>query len=75
MNDPYLNELKNDFIKYSSQLKKLRKELLKANSSEAQSKIIKQIDIIAKEMEKNQKRDKAIIVSLYRKKGLEYDNR
>ena len=55
MNDPYLNDLKNDFVKYSSQLKKLRKELLKANSSEAQSKIIKQIDIIAKEMEKNQK--------------------
>ena len=55
MNDPYLNELKSDFVKYSSQLKKLRKELLKANSSEAQSKIIKQIDIIAKEMEKNQK--------------------
>lgn len=69
MNDPYLNELKNDFIKYSSQLKKLRKELLKANSSEAQSKIIKQIDIIAKEMEKNQKQATKVTKSRLKEKS------
>ena len=69
MNDPYLNELKNDFIKYSSQLKKLRKELLKANSSEVQSKIIKQIDIIAKEMEKNQKQATKVTKSRLKEKS------
>lgn len=50
----YLDELKSDFARYTSQIKKLRKELLKANSEE-QPKIIRQIDLIAKEMEKNQK--------------------
>lgn len=50
----YLDELKSDFARYTGQIKKLRKELLKANS-EKQSKIIRQIDLIAKEMEKNQK--------------------
>ena len=69
MNDPYLNELKNDFVKYSSQLKKLKKELLKANSSEAQSKIIKQIDIIAKEMEKNQKQATKVTKSRLKEKS------
>jgi len=69
VNDPYLNELKNDFVKYSSQLKKLRKELLKANSSEAQSKIIKQIDIIAKEMEKNQKQATKVTKSRLKEKS------
>ncbi len=54
MNDPYLNDLKNEFRKYSSELKILKKNLLKSNSSEEQSKIIKKIDDIAKEMEKNQ---------------------
>ncbi|PIW32293.1 MAG: hypothetical protein COW27_04640 [Nitrosopumilales archaeon CG15_BIG_FIL_POST_REV_8_21_14_020_37_12] len=51
----YLDELKRDFAKYSSQIKKLKKELLKANS-EKQPEIIRQIDLIAKEMEKNQKK-------------------
>ncbi len=55
MNDPYLNDLKNEFRKYSSELKILKKNLLKSNSSEEQSKIIKKIDSIAKEMEKNQR--------------------
>ncbi|MDH5666266.1 MAG: hypothetical protein OEY10_08215 [Nitrosopumilus sp.] len=55
MNDPYLDELKNDFENYSEQLKKLKKRLLKTNSTEAQSKIIKQIDSIANKMENNQK--------------------
>ena len=54
MRDPYLDELKNDFEGYSNQLKKLQKKLLKTNSEE-QSKIIKQIDSIAKKMENNQK--------------------
>lgn len=69
MNDPYLNELRNDFVKYSSKLKKLRKELLKANSSEAQAKIIKQIDIIAKEMEKNQKQATKVTKSRLKEKS------
>jgi len=55
MNDPYLNELRDDFEDYSNQLKKLKKKLLKAKSSEVQAKIIKQIDSIATKMENNQK--------------------
>ena len=55
MDDPYLNELKYDFDSYSSQLKKLKTKLLKANSAEQQSKIVKQIDSIANKMENNQK--------------------
>ena len=54
MDDPYLNDLKNEFRKYSAELKILNKNLLKSNSSEEQSRIIKKIDSIAKEMEKNQ---------------------
>jgi hypothetical protein len=55
MNDPYLNDLKVEFDGYSNQLKKLKKKLLKSNSIEDQSKIIKQIDSIANKMENNQK--------------------
>jgi len=55
MNDPYLDELKNDFEGYSNQLKKLKKKLLKTKSIELQAKIIKQIDSIANKMENNQK--------------------
>ncbi len=55
MDDPYLDELKSDFRNYSDQLKKLKKKLLKTNSSELQTKIIKQIDSIANKMENNQK--------------------
>jgi hypothetical protein len=54
MDDPYLNDLKDEFKKYSLELKTLNKKLLKSNSSEEQSRIIKKIDTIAKEMEKNQ---------------------
>ena len=36
MNDPYLDELKNDFKNYSEQLKKLKNKLLKTNSTEVQ---------------------------------------
>ena len=55
MDDPYLNELKEDFMSYSNQLKKLKIKLLKTNSRELQAKIIKQIDTIANKMENNQK--------------------
>jgi hypothetical protein len=55
MRDPYLDELRNDFDKYSNQLKKLKKKLLKTNSLEEQAKIIKQLDSIANKMENNQK--------------------
>ncbi len=55
MQDPYLDELKNDFNKYSNELKKLKKKLLKTKSSEEQKKIIKRIDSIASKMENNQK--------------------
>jgi hypothetical protein len=55
MDDPYLNELKDDFDAYTNQLIKLKSKLLKANSIEQQSKIIKQIDSIANKMENNQK--------------------
>lgn len=55
MQDPYLDELKYEFQDYSNQLKKLKKKLLKTKTAESQAKIIKQIDIIAKKMEINQK--------------------
>jgi len=55
MDDPYLNELRDDFEGYSNQLKKLKKKLLKAKSSEVQAKIIKQIDSIGIKMENNHK--------------------
>lgn len=63
MDDPYLDELKNDFRDYSEQLKKLKKKLLKTNSIELQSKIIKQIDSIANKMENNQKQSVKVIKS------------
>ena len=55
MDDPYLNDLRGEFNSYSNQLKKLKKKILKTNSTEDQLKIIKQIDLIAKKMENNQK--------------------
>jgi len=55
MRDPYLDELKDDFDGYSNQIKKLQKKLLKTNSADTQSKIIKQIDSIANKMENNQR--------------------
>ena len=56
MDDPYLNELRDDFKEYSNRLKKLKMKLLKANSPEIQAKIIKEIDSIANKMEDNQRR-------------------
>ena len=55
MRDPYLDELKSEFNKYTNDLKKLKKKLLKTDSSQEQEKIIRQIDNIAKQMENNQK--------------------
>lgn len=63
MKDSYLDELKNEFNEYSSELKKMRKILLKSNSSEEQSEIILKIDRIAKEMEKNQRQSVKVIKS------------
>lgn len=69
MKDPYLDELKNDFNKYSSDLKKLKKKLLKASPQE-QGKIIKQIDNIAKQMEKNQKQSTKVTKSRIKERRL-----
>ena len=55
MNDPYLNDLRDDFEGYSNQLKKLKAKLLKSDSPELQASIIKQIDSIANKMENNQR--------------------
>ncbi len=63
MNDPYLNELKNDFDAYENQLKKLKKKVLKAKSLEEQAKIIKKIDSIARVMEANQQQAKRVTKS------------
>ena len=63
MDDPYLNELKYDFDAYSNQLKKLKVKLLKTNSGEEQSKIIKQIDSIANKMENNQRQSAKVTKS------------
>ncbi|MDH3735568.1 MAG: hypothetical protein OEQ94_00930 [Nitrosopumilus sp.] len=48
MHDPYIDELKKEFDDLYDHLKKLKKKLLKAKSMETQSKIIKQVDSIAK---------------------------
>ena len=55
MDDPYLNDLRGEFNSYSNQLKKLKKKLLKTNSTDEQLKIIEQIDSLANKMENNQK--------------------
>ena len=55
MDDPYLNDLRGEFNSYSNQLKKLKKKLLKVDVIEEQTKIINQIDSLAKKMENNQK--------------------
>ena len=68
MDDPYLNDLKNEFREYSSELKILKKNLLKSNSPEEQSKIIKKIDSIAKEMEKNQRQSTRVTKSRLKEK-------
>ena len=69
MNDPYLNDLKNEFRRYSLELKILKKNLLKSNSFEDQSKIIKKIDNIAKNMEKNQRQSVKVTKSRLKEKS------
>ncbi|QLH03196.1 hypothetical protein C5F47_06365 [Nitrosopumilus cobalaminigenes] len=68
MDDPYLNELRDDFKGYSNQLKKLKKKLLKTNSPEMQAKIIKHIDSIANKMENNQKQSVKVTKSRIRER-------
>jgi len=68
MDDPYLNDLKKEFKGYSADLKRLKKKLLKSNSLEEQSGIIKKIDTIAKEMEKNQRQSVKVTKSRLKEK-------
>jgi len=63
LDDPYLDELKNEFKLYSFELKKLKQKLLKSNSTSDQSKIIKKMDIISTKMENNQKQSTKVIKS------------
>jgi len=70
MRDPYLDELRNDFDKYSNQLKKLKKKLLKINSSVEQARIIKQLDSIANKMENNQKQSVKVTKSRIKERKL-----
>jgi len=68
MDDPYLDELKNDFRDYSVELKKLKQKLLKSNSTLEQSRIVKKMDLISTKMENNQKQ--ATKVTKSRLKGM-----
>ena len=68
MDDPYLNDLRGEFNSYSNQLKKLKKKILKTNSTEDQSKIIKHIDSIAKKMENNQKQSVKVTKSILKER-------
>ncbi len=63
LDDPYLDELKNEFRRYTFELKKLKQKLLKSNSTSDQSKIIKKMDIISAKMENNQKQSTKVIKS------------
>jgi hypothetical protein len=63
MEDPYLDELKREFRKYSFELAKLKQKLLKTNSESEQSKIIKKIDSIATKMENNQRQSTKVTKS------------
>ena len=63
LDDPYLDELKNEFRRYSFELKKLKQKLLKSNSTSDQSKIIKKMDNISAKMENNQKQSTKVIKS------------
>jgi len=61
--DPYLDELKIEFRKYSTELKKFKQKLLKSNSSLEQLKIINKMDIISTKMENNQKQSTKVTKS------------
>jgi sugar-specific transcriptional regulator TrmB len=69
MDDPYLNDLKSEFREYSSELKILKKNLLKSNSPEEQAIIIKKIDSIARDMEKNQRQSVRVTKSRLKEKS------
>jgi len=70
MDDPYLNDLRGEFNSYSNQLKKLKKKLLKTNSSVEQARIIKQLDSIANKMENNQKQSVKVTKSRIKERKL-----
>ena len=70
MNDPYLNDLRDDFDGYSNQLKKLKAKLLKSDSPELQARIIKQIDSIANKMENNQRQSVKVTKSRIKERKL-----
>lgn len=61
--DPYLDDLKIEFNRYSAELRKLKKELLKSNSAAEQSKIIKKMDAISVKMGSNQKQSAKVTKS------------
>ena len=63
LDDPYLDELKNEFQQYSYELKKLKQKFLKSNSVSDQSKIIKKMDVISTKMENNQKQSTKVTKS------------
>ncbi len=63
LDDPYLDELKNEFRQYSNDLKKLKQKLLKSNSVSDQSQIIKKMDVISTKMENNQKQSTKVTKS------------
>ncbi len=63
LDDPYLDELKNEFQQHSYELKKLKQKLLKSNSVSDQSKIIKKMDVISTKMENNQKQSTKVTKS------------
>jgi len=63
LDDPYLDELKNEFRQHSYELKKLKQKLLKSNSVSDQSKIIKKMDVISAKMENNQKQSTKVTKS------------
>jgi hypothetical protein len=63
LDDPYLDELKNEFRQYSYELKKLKQKFLKTNSASDQSKIIKKMDVISAKMENNQKQSTKVTKS------------
>jgi sugar-specific transcriptional regulator TrmB len=63
LDDPYLDDLKDEFRQYSSELKKLKQKLLKSSSPQDQTKIIKKMDAISTKMENNQKQSTKVTKS------------
>jgi len=63
LDDPYLDDLKNEFRQYSYELKKLKQKFLKSNSVSDQSKIIKKMDVVSTKMENNQKQSTKVTKS------------